>query len=117
MDELPFAFSGNEDDMEFHYSTATHVEYNPLAQFMYLFGEVRMGAFFIDLLRLYNDPRITVYAELDNNSEYTGSEPGSGNSQASKPGPAVAAPDAPSYFITYDELLFIKAEALFKTGV
>jgi hypothetical protein len=102
--------------MEFHYGTATIVENNPLAQFMWFYGEVRMGAFFIDLLNSRNDPRISVYATPDDNGEYTGSEPGSGNSLASAPGTAVAAPDAPSYFITYAELLFIKAEALYKTG-
>jgi hypothetical protein len=34
---------------------------------------------------------------------------------ASAPGPAVAAPDAPAYLITYAELLFIKAEGMLKT--
>jgi len=117
LDELPFAFMGNEDDMQFDYTTANHVENNPLAQFMRLPAEqVRLGAFFIELLKSYDDPRITVYAMPDNNGEYTGSEPGSGNTEASEPGVAVAAPDAPSYFITYVEVLFIKAEALFKTG-
>ena len=115
LDELAISFSDNSEDMQFNYGTALS-ESNPLYQFVTQRGDVRMGAFLINLLKSYDDPRITVFALPDGTGEYTGSEPGSGNDQASIPGDAVAAPDAPSYFITYVELLFIKAEALFKTG-
>jgi hypothetical protein len=115
LDHVASSFSDNSEDMQFVYGTVI-TESNPLYQGFEVSGNMRMGAFFIDLLKSYDDPRITVYALPDENGEYTGSAPGSGNSQASKPGPAVAEPDAPSYFITYAEVLFIKAEALYKTG-
>jgi hypothetical protein len=57
-----------------------------------------------------------VYAFPDDEGNYTGSAPGQTNVDASRPGPGFAAPDAPTYIITYVEMLFTKAEALFKTG-
>jgi hypothetical protein len=115
LEDVALSFSDNAEDMQFIYGTGT-VESNPLYQYMLIVGDVSMGAFFIDLLISYQDPRITVYALPDENGGYTGSQPGSGNMNASPPGLAVAAADALSYFITYVELLFIKSEAQFMTG-
>jgi hypothetical protein len=116
LSEIGSSFTDNSDDMQFPYPGTSHVESNPLSQFMTIAEDVRMGAYFIDLLKSYNDPRLTVFALPDGNGEYTGSEPGSGNAQASMPGVAVAATDAPTFFITYSEILFMKAEAQHQLG-
>jgi hypothetical protein len=117
LDEVALSFTDNSEDMQFNW-WATGFDTNPFFQFMDIYSnDIRMGAYFIELLKSYDDPRISVYAyPSDTLGNYSGSEPGSGNTQVSTPGPAVAAPDAPSYFITYAELLFIKAEAMLKTG-
>jgi hypothetical protein len=113
--EIPEAFSGIEEDMQFNFGTGES-ESNPLYQFMRDRNDVRMGDYFIELLKAGDDPRLAVFALPDVEGNYTGSSPGQANSYASKPGPAVAASDAPTYIITYAELLFIKAEAMFQTG-
>ena len=115
MTELNLAFTSNMDDMQFNFGPGAS-ESNPLYQFMRDGADVRMGAFFIDMLKEYNDPRLEVYAYPDDNEEYTGSTPGSGNAAASKPGPAVADAESPTYLITYVELLFMKAEIIYQTG-
>ncbi len=115
LDAIPDAFTDNHDDMQFNFGTGQG-ESNPLYQFMRDRNDVRMGAYFIDLLKNTEDPRLAVYAYPDGQGNYTGSVAGQANDQASTPGPAVASPESPSYFITYAELLFIRAEALLKTG-
>jgi len=109
------SFESNDEDMQFNFGT-DYTESNPVYQFMLERNDIRMGAYFIDLLKSYNDPRIYVYAFPDDNDEYTGSEPGSGNAAASWPGPAIISPDAPTYFITYSEVLFTKAECMYMLG-
>ena len=115
LEEIPLAFSGNEDDLQFNYGTG-ETESNPLYQFMQERDNVRMGAYFVDLMKTSGDPRLPVFATQDDNGNYSGSAPGHADVTASRPGPAVAAADAPTYLITYGEMLFTKAEALFKTG-
>jgi len=109
------SFESNSEDMQFNFGE-NYSESNPVYQFMVERGDIRMGAFFIDLLKSNSDPRIFVFAFPDNNGEYTGSLPGSGNANASWPGPAIIAPDAPTYYITYSEMLFTKAECMFMLG-
>jgi len=113
--ELSLAFTSNMDDMQFNFGSGP-TESNPLYQFMRDWEDVRMGAYFIDMLKEYDDPRLTVFAYPDDNGEYTGSEPGSENEAASKPGPAVADAESPTYLITYVELLFMEAEITYHTG-
>jgi len=115
LNELELAFTSNIDDMQFNFGSGAS-ESNPLYQFMRDWADVRMGAYFIDMLKEYNDPRLAVYAYPDDNEEYTGSVPGSGNASASWPGPAVAEAESPTYLITYVELLFMKAEIIYQTG-
>lgn len=109
------AMQSADGDMQFNYGTGTK-DSNPLYQFMRDRGDVRMGAFFVEMLKTRQDPRLPVFVTPDANGEYTGAEPGSGNTDASEPGPGIAAPDAPTYFATYMEMLFIKAECQLKTG-
>jgi hypothetical protein len=115
LSQAGMAFASNDDDMQFEYGTGES-ESNPLYQFMRDRDDARMGAFFVDLLKIAEDPRLAVYAAPDQDGNYSGSAPGQANGQASRPGPAVAAPDAPTCLITYTEVLFIQAEALLKTG-
>jgi hypothetical protein len=115
LDLFPMAFSSNEDDLQFNYGTGAS-ESNPLYQYMMDRDDARMGAYFIDLLIENEDPRLEVFAWPDGEGNYVGSAPGQTNVNASRPGPAVANPDAPIYLITYVEVLFMKVEALFKTG-
>ena len=115
MGYLANAFTSNDDDMQFNYG-AGDTESNPLYQFMRDRGDVVMCATFIDLLKDRLDPRLTVFALPDGNGEYTGSEVGSGNADVSLPGPAIAGATAPTYFVSYQELLFIKAECQLETG-
>nr|NQU91646.1 SusD/RagB family nutrient-binding outer membrane lipoprotein [Bacteroidota bacterium] len=113
--ELNLAFTSNMDDLQFKYGPGAN-ESNPLHQFMRDWDNVRMGAYFIDMLKEYDDPRLGVYAYPNYNDEYTGSIPGSGNSTASKPGSAVADAESPTYVITFVEILFMKAEIMYQTG-
>ncbi len=115
LNELNLAFTSNMDDMQFNFGSGNS-ESNPLYQFMRDWDDVRMGDYFMELLKEYNDPRITVYAFPDDNGEYIGSVPGSGNAAASRPGSAVADAESPTYLITYVELLFMKAEIIYQTG-
>lgn len=113
--EIPLALADNAEDMQFNFGTG-ETESNPVYQFMREWTDIRMGAFLIDLLKSAQDPRLAVYASPDGNGNYTGSVPGSANTEASFPGVAVAAPDAPTYFITYTEVLFMQAEAILQTA-
>lgn len=115
LEMVPMAFMGNEDDLQFNYGTGAS-ESNPLYQYMQDRGDALMGAYFIDLLVEADDPRLPVIARPDGEGNYVGSAPGQTNVNASWPGPAVADPDAPTYLITYVEMLFTQVEALFKTG-
>ncbi len=66
------------------------------------------------------DPRLPVYAQLNDADEYVGipngikglSEVGLTNESSSKIGELYAAADAPAYFMTYAEVEFIRAEAI-----
>jgi len=115
LEEIPLAFSGNEDDLQFNYGTG-ETESNPFYQFMQERDNVRMGAFLIDMMKEDNDPRLVVYAKPDDDGNYTGSAPGQADVTASRPGTAFTAPDAPTYIITYVEMLFTMTEAMLKTG-
>jgi len=115
LEHVQLAFTGNKDDLQFNFGVG-ETESNPLYQFMNERSNVRMGAFFVDMMKAKNDPRLPVFATTDESGNYSGSAPGQANGAASKPGTAFASPDAPSYLITYVEMLFTKAEALLKTG-
>lgn len=114
LNELNMAFTSNDDDMQFNYGPGES-ESSPLYQFMRDRDDVRMGAYFIEMLKSYNDPRLPVFAFTDVNGEYTGSEPGSGNTEASSPGPAMADAESPTLIMTYVECLFMKAEIIYQT--
>lgn len=106
-------FSSNADDFMVPWEDANH---NPIFQFMEQRGDIRMGATLVNMLIDTNDPRLPFYAYEDGNGNYSGSEAGSENTDASQPGPYVAGEDSPTYLMTYAELKFIEAEAHFMLG-
>lgn len=115
LEQVVLAFSTNEDDLQFNFGSG-ETESNPFYQFMNERDNARMGAYFINLMKATNDPRLVVFAAPDEQGDYSGSEPGQADASASRPGQAVAAPDSPVYLITWVEMLFTKAEALLKIG-
>lgn len=110
-------FTSNADDYEVPWNAENK---NPFYQFMDERTDIRMGATMIDLMQLNDDPRIPFYCEFatgdDDDDAYRGSVIGSLDESASYLGSYIAALDAPSIIMSYAELMFIKAEALFMTG-
>ncbi len=89
---------------------------NPIYQFMQQRTDIRMSSTFVDALAATNDPRLAYYCAVDDDDNYVGSVPGSENSAASKPGKYNAAINSSVVFSSLSEVLFIKAEALFRNG-
>jgi hypothetical protein len=106
-------FTSNADDFYVPFEDQNR---NPIFQFMEQRTDVRMSSTFVNALIDADDPRLPFYVAEDDNGDYTGSDPGTQNNNASKPGDYVAAFDAPTYLMTYSELKFIEAEALLMTG-
>lgn len=110
------AFEASADDMAMFF-TAASTESNPLFQFMDQRGDIRMGAFFVDLMVGLDDPRLTVFTDTaTNGGGYKGSVAGKPDLSANMPGSAYAATDASIPFITFVEQKFIEAEAALATG-
>lgn len=106
-------FASNADDFEVPWEEANP---NPMWQFMDERTDIRMGSTFVNLLKSNDDPRLPFYVAKDGDGEYTGSEIGSVNEDASKLGEYIAGKSASSVIMSYAELMFIKAEALNETS-
>ncbi len=105
------ALGGEFTDMKFDWTT-TETGANPLYQFIRDRGDVVMGSTLIDMLIESNDPRLPALATFaDDTTIYYGSTMTVLDAKASKPGPAVASNESPSFFIMKAEVYFIKAEA------
>ena len=107
------AFASIGDDMEVPFSNKNK---NPIFQFMEERTDIRMCATLVDMLAATSDPRLQFYAALDGNDEYTGSDPGSENADASYPGTYNASDNSPTILMSYMEIKFIQAEANFGLG-
>ncbi len=116
------AFDSNDGNMYYYYSSSSDNNANPLYLFMQDRGDIRMCSTLIDSLQNHADPRLPVFAYptagdiiIGNDTipagSYYGAPPGEPVTNASAPGPGIAANNAPTQFITYAELEFIKAEA------
>lgn len=116
------AFDGNDGNMFYSYSASNDKNANPLYLFMLTRGDIRMCSTLIDSLINHADPRLPVFADPISDTLFIGSDtilpgayygapPGNPVDGASNPGPGIAANNAPTQFITYAELEFIKAEA------
>lgn len=88
---------------------------HPLKQFMDERGDIRMGAFFINLMKAEGDARLSLYAAENANDEYIGSPAGTPNTQASEPN-FFAGSNSYVPLASYAEAKFIEAEAAFATG-
>ncbi|PSL49624.1 SusD-like starch-binding protein associating with outer membrane [Chitinophaga niastensis] len=91
----------------------------PWAQFNDKWGSVAMSSTFVDLLKAKNDPRLPVVANPIGDGTYVGKANGTAVVPAatlSALGDFFAAPDQSVNLGTYDELLFIKAEATYLTS-
>lgn len=103
------SFVSNDDDAEVTF-LASATGNHPLKQFMEQRGDLRMGEFFINLMKNTNDPRLAIYSDGE-----VGSPAGKPNTAASEPLYYVG---ETSYVPlgTYAELKFIEAEASFMMG-
>ena len=77
---------------------------------------IRGGKFLIDLLKARNDPRLPIYFAPTSTGDFVGSAPNDGNVNASNLSSIFLAKDHSSDILTYEETLFIWAEAAFKLG-
>lgn len=111
---LPNAIASNSKNFQIPFA-ASPTNANPISQYIEQRGDIRMGKFFIDLLKATSDPRLAVFANQVG-GDYVGSAPGEGNASASELGDAFVAQDNPVILMSYAELLFIKAECEFKVG-
>ena len=79
---------------------------------------IKMGKFFVDMLVSTNDPRLPFYVAQDATGGYSGS-PLANDAIADKRssmGAYFASDASPIPLVTYAELKFIQAEAMFRTG-
>ena len=78
---------------------------------------IKMGEYFINLLELSSDPRLPLYATLDDSGTgYTGVPNNSVDPTASNTGPLYSSDANPLPLLTYYEMLFIEAEAKLRLG-
>jgi Starch-binding associating with outer membrane len=103
-------------DMEVPFEAANQ---NPVYQFMDQRTDIRFCQTFLDELNSTADPRLPFYAAPHPDAEddvIVGSAPGVSDEFASYIGTYQAAQDAPVVLMSYAEVKFIEAEALFMTS-
>jgi len=127
---LPNAFSSSAEDLQFLFYNG-QTESNPFWQFMDQRADIVMQKTFIDYLDTISeqnfgmqDPRLFEFASIsgDPSQPYKGADWEDSGDDASIPGGYYegtypAAPNSPVFFITFTELLFIKAECELNTNV
>lgn len=120
------AFTSNAGNMYYAYGSGDVNNANPLFLFMQDRGDIRVSYLITEVLRLTDDPRLPMYAAPIADTivvgestyypgDYCGSPIGTPLDNASVPGPGIASSNTSTPFITFAELSFIKAEALFNT--
>ncbi len=121
------AFTSNDGNMYYSYTSGNVNNANPLYLFMDDRADIRVSYRTTEILNLSNDPRLPMFATpiIDTlvingltyvPGSFVGAPAGEPVDGASRPGPGLASSNTPTPFITYAELAFIKAEALFFTG-
>ena len=121
------AFTSNAGNMYYYYGSGDVNNANPLYLFMMDRGDIRMSWVVTEAMTLTSDPRLPMFAtpidadlEINGVTYPAGSYVGAPIDQpidgASHPGPGLASSNTSTPFITYAELAFIKAEALYKTS-
>jgi len=106
-------FTSSEDDLEAVFGEAGN-ERNQWAAFQSeRSGYLKMGEFFIDLLKSTEDPRLPFYATLDNEGGYSGNSSGDTTTNTTSDiGAFIASNSKNIGMVTYVEAKFIEAEAL-----
>lgn len=113
-------FTSSDDDASVKYLTADP-NANPIFESI-VFGnrkEYKINSVMVDMLTILNDPRLPVYAELNNNDEYRGKPSGIievpnddyNYDNVSAIGAKYVDAQLPGFFMTYSELQFLMAEA------
>lgn len=80
-------------------------------------GDYRISNSIVDTLLTYNDPRLPIFADPNQNGEYVGmpnglvDEHGIDFEAVSRVGAWFLRPDTPTWIMSYAEVLFLKAEA------
>jgi hypothetical protein len=113
-------FASNADNALMQWRT-TQPNQNPWYDYWYnqdRYGDFVVSAAMVDTLTHRNDPRLGVYAAKTSDDVYRGLENGTlpenhnhKISEYSTVGDAYLAADAPTYLMTYSEVLFLQAEA------
>jgi hypothetical protein len=77
---------------------------------------LKTGKFMVDMLQTNNDPRLPFYVALNSDGLYVGAtaDSDSPDTKASAVGPFIAGTASPIPMVTYNEALFITAEADFR---
>lgn len=116
-------FSSNDDDAKLIYLSADPSA-NPLYESI-VFGtrsEWKINSKMVDILAGANDPRLAVYAQLNEDDEYRGKPSGYNDvpndtynyTNVSALGEFYLRPELPGFFMSYPELKFLMAEAATK---
>jgi hypothetical protein len=117
------AYASNDDDLKYIYGSS-YSNSNPNYQYQdQRPGYVAANSTFMDMLKAVADPRLSVYfAAVDTSTvknveklAFLSTPAGVGN-YASPISDAYASSSSPTYLMSYVELMFIKAEALFQTN-
>jgi len=109
-------FASNADNASLRYTGAAPNQ-NPFFVNVLSRDDHRISATMVNMLKSLNDPRLAVYAQpAQASGEYVGYGNGLPNNSvtlasASKIGTAFLAASAPAHFMTYPEVLFLRAEA------
>lgn len=116
-------FTGNDDEAKLVY-LETNPNANPIWNTVEFStrDEHRMSSTLIDILAGLNDPRLDVYAELNDDDEYRGKPNGFNNvpndtynyTNVSGIGEFYLTPTLPGYYMSYAEQEFLIAEAINK---
>lgn len=112
--------SSNDDIAQFQFSTSP--QWNPWASAFASRDDQRVSKTLVDKLYEFNDPRLSVFAQLPQDgsvTDYVGAANGlnadAANNQGfyrvSRPGSRFLADESPAVFYTYAEVLFIFSEA------
>jgi len=109
--ELASAYSSSNEDFKVAFGSAYNNS-NPIFQFMdQRGGYIAANSTYMNMLSATNDPRKAVY--FDGN---IGSPSGAPNTSAATIGAKYGSTDSPVELISFTEIQFIKAEALFATS-
>jgi hypothetical protein len=117
-----YLMSSNSDSAQLAYTPA-QPEANPLYETI-IFGnrpEYKVSSVLVDKLNLLNDPRLGVYAQVNNANAYVGNVPGVENpgnyNGFSSPGTSYLSPTLPGVMLSYAQVEFYLAEAALKNFI